>query len=221
MPVFEEHLGCEVVDGGGSPAGAGHHGGVRMAAEDVEHVPAGGLLCLPGPVDLLQLLLAWDGGSEDVELLEDGALAAHLLVERERGDARAGHARRLQGHADRAHKEHVQGGRLRERHGRDGGRLRRRQPLPGGRHPHQPAPGRLPVVTQELDDGRKVTCFPIRLDYALTVPKVQGMTLPHVTIWLDHAGCRAVAYVAMSRVQTDNDYLIAFRVSVAHFVPAH
>ena len=77
------------------------------------------------------------------------------------------------------------------------------------------------LVTQELDDGRKVTCFPIRLGYALTVPKVQGMTLPHVTIWLDHAGCRAVAYVAMSRVQTDDDYLIAGRVSVAHFVPAH
>ncbi|CAE7468115.1 unnamed protein product [Symbiodinium sp. KB8] len=77
------------------------------------------------------------------------------------------------------------------------------------------------MVTHELDDGRKVAAFPVRLGYASTVPKVQGMTLPHVTIWLDHPGCRAAAYVAMSRVQTDADYLIAGLVSTKHFVPAH
>ncbi|CAE7523899.1 PIF1, partial [Symbiodinium necroappetens] len=65
------------------------------------------------------------------------------------------------------------------------------------------------MVTHELEDGRKVAAFPVRLDYASTVPKVQGMTLPHVTLWLDHAACRAAAYVAMSRVQKDEDYLIA------------
>ena len=63
--------------------------------------------------------------------------------------------------------------------------------------------------------------FPVRLGYASTVPKVQGMTLPHVTLWLDHPGCRAAAYVAMSRVQKDEDYLIAGLVSPKHFVPAH
>ena len=77
------------------------------------------------------------------------------------------------------------------------------------------------MVTHELEDGRKVACFPVRLGYATTVPKVQGMTLPHVTIWLDHHACRAAAYVAMSRVQTDKDYLIAGFVRVNHFMPAH
>eukprot|EP00438_Fugacium_kawagutii_P027514 Skav228568 [mRNA] locus=scaffold4561:615:1223:- [translate_table: standard] len=59
------------------------------------------------------------------------------------------------------------------------------------------------MVTNKLEDGRKVACFPVRVGYACTVPKVQGMTLPHITIWLDSVGCRAAAYVAMSRVQTD------------------
>eukprot|EP00439_Symbiodinium_sp_Y106_P057127 s467_g8.t1 len=77
------------------------------------------------------------------------------------------------------------------------------------------------MVTHELDDGRKVACFPVRLGYASTVPKVQGMTLPHVTLWLDHVGCRAAAYVALSRVQKDEDYLIAGLVGTKHFVPAH
>ncbi|OLP77525.1 ATP-dependent DNA helicase PIF1 [Symbiodinium microadriaticum] len=77
------------------------------------------------------------------------------------------------------------------------------------------------MVTHELEDGRKVAAFPVRLGYASTVPKVQGMTLPHVTLWLDHPGCRAAAYVAMSRVQKDEDYLIAGLVSTKHFVPAH
>ena len=77
------------------------------------------------------------------------------------------------------------------------------------------------MVTHELEDGRKVAAFPVRLGYASTVPKVQGMTLPHVTIWLDRPGCRAAAYVAMSRVQKDEDYLIAGFVGAKHFVPAH
>ena len=56
------------------------------------------------------------------------------------------------------------------------------------------------MVTHELDDGRKVASFPVRLG---------------------HPGCRAAAYVAMSRVQKDEDYLIAGLVSPKHFVPAH
>ena len=76
------------------------------------------------------------------------------------------------------------------------------------------------IVTHELEDGRRVACFPARLGYACTVPKVQGTTLPHITLWLDRAGCRAAAYVALSRVQKDEDYTIAGIVSPAHFVPA-
>ena len=75
--------------------------------------------------------------------------------------------------------------------------------------------------TEQLDDGRKVTSFPVRLGYACTVQKVQGMTLDHITLWLDAAGCRAAAYVALSRVQRDTDYLIGGKVSPKHFVPAH
>ena len=76
------------------------------------------------------------------------------------------------------------------------------------------------IVTHELEDGRRVACFPARLGYACTVPKVQGMTLQHITLWLDRAGCRAAAHVALSRVQRDEDYAIAGAVTPAHFVPA-
>ena len=76
------------------------------------------------------------------------------------------------------------------------------------------------IVTHELEDGRRVACFPARLGYACTVPKVQGMTLAHITLWLDRAGCRAAAYVALSRVQRDEDYAIAGAVSTGHFIPA-
>ena len=77
------------------------------------------------------------------------------------------------------------------------------------------------LVTHELDDGRRVTCYPVRLGYACTVPKVQGMTLEHITLWLDVPGCRAAAYVALSRVRRDEDYLIAGVVGTGHFIPAH
>ena len=77
------------------------------------------------------------------------------------------------------------------------------------------------MISNELEDGRRVTYFPVRLGYACTIPKVQGMTLRHVTIWLDSIACRAAAYVAMSRVQKDEDYLIAGGPLIPkHFVPA-
>ena len=44
--------------------------------------------------------------------------------------------------------------------------------------------------------------------------------VPHITLWLDRAGCCAAAYVALSRVQKAEDYLIAGKVRPAHFVPA-
>ena len=77
------------------------------------------------------------------------------------------------------------------------------------------------MVSHELEDGRRVTCFPVRLGYARTIPKVQGMTLQHVTIWLDSIACRAAAYVAMSRLQRDEEYLIAGGpLTPKHFAPA-
>ena len=74
--------------------------------------------------------------------------------------------------------------------------------------------------TEEVSRNRKVTSFPVRVGYASTIPKIQGATLKHVTIWLDHPWCRAAGYVAMSRVEHDEDYLIAGRVTPQHFVPA-
>ena len=63
------------------------------------------------------------------------------------------------------------------------------------------------------------TFFPIRLGYASTIYKMQGATLPHITIWLDRYS-RAAAYVAMSRVRLDKDYLFGGIVKRKHFMPA-
>ena len=81
---------------------------------------------------------------------------------------------------------------------------------------------RLPVhlITDDVDGHGRVTYFPVRLGYACTVQKVQGATLEHVTLWLDCIGCRAAAYVALSRVEHDKDYLIGGVVCPRHFVPA-
>ena len=77
------------------------------------------------------------------------------------------------------------------------------------------------LCTEEIEGHGHVTAFPVRLGYACTIPKVQGATLPHVTVWLDRPLCRAAAYVAMSRVEHDENYIIAGQVTVQHFIPAH
>ena len=76
------------------------------------------------------------------------------------------------------------------------------------------------LVTDIVEGHGRVTCFPIRIGYACTIPKIQGTTLPHVTIWMDRAGCRAAAYVAMSRVAYDKQYQFGGDVCPRHFVPA-
>lgn len=78
-----------------------------------------------------------------------------------------------------------------------------------------------PYTDDSVEGHGNITYFPVRIGYACTVQKVQGSTLPHITIWLDVPGCRAAAYVAMSRVRYDNEYLIAGPVCPRHFVPAH
>ena len=47
----------------------------------------------------------------------------------------------------------------------------------------------LPVhlCTEDIENHGRVTSFPVRLGYACTIPKVQGATLRHITIWLDRA----------------------------------
>ena len=76
------------------------------------------------------------------------------------------------------------------------------------------------LCTEDIEQHSRVTPFPVRLGYACTIPKIQGATLRHITIWLDRALCRAAAYVAMSRVEHDEDYLVAGCVLPKHFVPA-
>lgn len=76
------------------------------------------------------------------------------------------------------------------------------------------------LYTEEVAGHGNVTCFPIRIGYGTTIQKIQGATLSHITIWLDRPGCRAAAYVALSRVETADDYLIAGAVKTKHFVPA-
>ena len=73
----------------------------------------------------------------------------------------------------------------------------------------------------ELADGRwqRVSYFPMRLGYATTLAKIQGATLAHATIWLDAPFVEAAAYVALSRVQKDEDWRFLGTVTHHHCVP--
>lgn len=62
--------------------------------------------------------------------------------------------------------------------------------------------------------------FPIRLGYSVTLHKIQGATLPHVTIWLDVPFVRAAGYVAISRVQFDKNWRFVGQLTPLHFLPA-
>ena len=62
--------------------------------------------------------------------------------------------------------------------------------------------------------------IPMRVGYASTLHKVQGATLPHITLWLDIANMPAAAYVALSRVQHDADWRFAKNHCVHQFTPA-
>ena len=86
-------------------------------------------------------------------------------------------------------------------------------------------------VVVRTDQGRRITIhawtspagvvhFPMRLGYASTLHKVQGATLPHITLWLDIAGMPAAAYVALSRVRHDADWRFLGDPYVHHFTPA-
>ena len=79
-------------------------------------------------------------------------------------------------------------------------------------------------VTHEiiLSDGsiRRMTFFPLRLGYSTTLHKVQGATLSHITLWLDRPGVRAALYVALSRVQYDEDWRFIGDIGIWHCLPA-
>ena len=62
--------------------------------------------------------------------------------------------------------------------------------------------------------------YPVRLGYSTTLHKIQGATLPHITIWIDCPWVRAAAYVAISRVQHDADWRFVGQMEPKHFLPA-
>ena len=64
------------------------------------------------------------------------------------------------------------------------------------------------------------THFPFRLGYASTLHKVQGLTLPHITLWLDIPNMPAAAYVALSRVEYDANWKYVGNPWIHHFTPA-
>ncbi|CAE7707363.1 pif1 [Symbiodinium sp. CCMP2592] len=71
----------------------------------------------------------------------------------------------------------------------------------------------------DVPSGR-VVYYPVRVGYAGTIYKYQGAELQHVTVWLNRTWCRAAAYVALSRVARDEDYLVGGVVTGDHLVPA-
>eukprot|EP00434_Breviolum_minutum_P045362 symbB.v1.2.040649.t1/scaffold7408.1/size11443/1 len=78
-----------------------------------------------------------------------------------------------------------------------------------------------PFTDTEVPKGHKpVTYYPIRVGYAGTIHKYQGATLSHVTLWLDRKHTKAAAYVALSRVARDEDYLIGGVVTADYLIPA-
>ena len=66
----------------------------------------------------------------------------------------------------------------------------------------------------------RIAHFPLRLGYASTLHKVQGATLPHITVWLDVPNMPAAAYVALSRVEYDVNWRFVGNPGVHHFTPA-
>ncbi|CAE7357688.1 pif1 [Symbiodinium sp. CCMP2592] len=79
-------------------------------------------------------------------------------------------------------------------------------------------------VTHEcqLWDGSnsRTTAFPLRPGYSTTLHKIQGATLPHVTLWMDVPFVRAALYVALSRVQYDRDWRFIGSIDRRHCLPA-
>ena len=64
--------------------------------------------------------------------------------------------------------------------------------------------------------------YPFRLGYASTLHKVQGATLPHITLWLDSKKpMPAAGYVALSRVTHDAHWQYVGDPNVHDFEAAH
>ena len=75
-------------------------------------------------------------------------------------------------------------------------------------------------VTEYVEERGYVTAYPFRPGYASTIHKLQGAQLAHITIWLDIKGAKAAGYVAISRIEYDENYLLGGLLKRRHFVPA-
>jgi ATP-dependent exoDNAse (exonuclease V) alpha subunit len=86
-------------------------------------------------------------------------------------------------------------------------------------------------LTVRTDQGRRIAVhpwtseenvahYPFRVGYASTLHKVQGATLPHITLWLDVPNMPAAGYVALSRVEYDANWQFVGDPGVHHFTPA-
>ena len=80
--------------------------------------------------------------------------------------------------------------------------------------------GRITSYLWTDKDLGDITYHPLRPGYCSTIIKYQGAELEHVTVWLDTPGIGAAAYTALSRVKTQEDYLIGGNVNPHHFTPA-
>ena len=76
------------------------------------------------------------------------------------------------------------------------------------------------IMVHPWTSPERIIHFPIRVGYASTLHKVQGATLPHITLWLDVPNMPAAAYVALSRVEYDAHWRFFDDPTVHHFTPA-
>ena len=76
------------------------------------------------------------------------------------------------------------------------------------------------VIVHPWTNEDRIASFPFRCGYATTLHKVQGATLPHVTLWLDLPNMPASAYVGLSRVEKDANWRFIGVVNRHHFTPA-
>ena len=65
----------------------------------------------------------------------------------------------------------------------------------------------------------KAVYFPLRPGYSTTLHKIQGATVPHLTLWLDME-MEAAAYVALSRVQYDKNWRFIGFITRQHCRPS-
>ena len=71
-----------------------------------------------------------------------------------------------------------------------------------------------------LPEGQvKAVYFPLRPGYSTTLHKIQGATVPHLTVWLDMK-MEAAAYVALSRVQYDKHWRFIGYITRKHCRPS-